>query len=235
MALEYKLDKIDDLDENVQKLYVKQDDGTFRLDVNGAEDVTGLKSALEHERENRRQATQAAKDAEEEAKKKAEEKLLADGNHKELYDSAMTKLDEANTTIATMKNATATEKRNSEATKIAATLAEGSNVEILSDIISRRLKYTDEGLKVLSDSGELTVSTLDELKTQIQTGGKYDSLLKGNGSGGGGANGDKDGGGAATVKNNPWKKDTLNLTQQAHIKKTDPTLAAQLEKAATSG
>ena len=233
MALDYKIDTIEGLDENTAKLYVKQDDGKYQLDVNGAEDVTGLKSALEHEREHRRKATQATKEAEDEAKRKAEEKLKADGNHKELYDSAMGKLAERDATIANMTATTAKEKVNSAAMKIAATLAEGNNVGILADIIGRRLEHTDEGLKVLSETGQLTVSTLDELTKQIQTGGIYDSLLKGNKSGGGGAQGDGKGGGASTT-DNPWKKETLNLTKQAQITKTDPTLASQL-KAAASG
>lgn len=233
MALDYTIDSIEGLDENIAKLYVEKD-GKFQLDVSGVpkEDVSGLKSALEHERENRRKATDAARLADEKAKKEADEKLLAEGNHKELYTSAMEKLDQANAKIANMNKATAEKDVKAEATKIAATMAEGSNVEILADIISRRLQSTDEGLKVLDESGALTVSTTDELKTQLQSSGKYNSLLKGNKSGGGGALGDKNGGGAATVKDNPWKKETENLTLQAQILKTDPTTAAQLKKAA---
>jgi hypothetical protein len=53
--LKFLLDSLDGLDENVAKLYSKNSDGKFQLQVDGVpqqEDTKGLKSALQKEREN---------------------------------------------------------------------------------------------------------------------------------------------------------------------------------------
>jgi hypothetical protein len=88
-----------------------------------------------------------------------------------------------------LRSSIANEKRNTAALQIATGLADGPNAEILSDIIGKRLKSTDEGIKVLDASGNLTVSTVDDLATEFKNNERFASLLKGNQSGGGGANG----------------------------------------------
>jgi hypothetical protein len=84
--------------------------------------------------------------------------------------------------------------------RIAAELADGSNAELLSDFISRRLKYHEDGVKVTDAQGNLTVSSLDDLKAEFKNNPKYSALLKGNQSSGGGASGGSNSGGAAKVK-----------------------------------
>lgn len=77
MGLKLTLDSLDGLDEGVRGLYTEKD-GKFRLDVEGVEDVTGLKSALEKERSARRDLEKRMKtalsedDLEEYARLKAE-------------------------------------------------------------------------------------------------------------------------------------------------------------------
>ena len=60
MALKLTLDSLDGVDEAHKALYVEQD-GKFKLAVDGLEDTSGLKSALEKERKARREAEQRAK------------------------------------------------------------------------------------------------------------------------------------------------------------------------------
>ena len=60
MALKLTLDNLDGVDEAIKALYVEQD-GKFKLAVDGLEDTSGLKSALEKERKARREAEQRAK------------------------------------------------------------------------------------------------------------------------------------------------------------------------------
>lgn len=60
MALKLTLDTLDGVDEAIKALYVEQD-GKFKLAVDGLEDTSGLKSALEKERKARREAEQRAK------------------------------------------------------------------------------------------------------------------------------------------------------------------------------
>ena len=60
MALKLTLDTLDGVDETIKPLYVEHD-GKFKLAVDGLEDTSGLKSALEKERKARRDAEQRAK------------------------------------------------------------------------------------------------------------------------------------------------------------------------------
>ena len=77
MGLKLIVDSLDGLDDGVKSLYAEKD-GKFRLDVEGVEDVTGLKSALEKERSARRDIEKRMKtalsedDLEEYARLKAE-------------------------------------------------------------------------------------------------------------------------------------------------------------------
>ena len=77
MALKLIVDSLDGLDEGTKCLYAEKD-GKYRLDVEGIEDTSGLKSALEKERTARRELEKRAKaalsedDMEEYARLKAE-------------------------------------------------------------------------------------------------------------------------------------------------------------------
>lgn len=54
MSLPAYVDRLEDLPEAARSFYVETGDGRFRLDAEGIEDVSGLKSALEKEREARK-------------------------------------------------------------------------------------------------------------------------------------------------------------------------------------
>ena len=59
MSLELILENLDGIDESIKPLYQQGEDGKFRLQVNGIEDTTGLKTALEKERKAKREAEAA--------------------------------------------------------------------------------------------------------------------------------------------------------------------------------
>ena len=65
MALPATVDTLDELPEAVRTHYTATQDGRWRLDAEGVEDVTGLKSALEKERAERKalKAELASRDA----------------------------------------------------------------------------------------------------------------------------------------------------------------------------
>jgi hypothetical protein len=65
--LKLTVDSLDGLDAPVAALYTKQDDGKFKLGVDGLPDVTKLNSALEAERTAAATATKAAKKAADDA------------------------------------------------------------------------------------------------------------------------------------------------------------------------
>jgi len=87
---------------------------------------------------------------------------------------------------------------NAAAMKIASSLAEGENVGLLTRFVAERLKYAEDGVKVTDSSGDLTVSSLDDLKKEIAGSARFASLIKGNQSSGGGASGGSTGSGAAS-------------------------------------
>lgn len=143
------------------------------------------------------EANKHKKEAERLAKEEARQKAEAAGNHEELYKSAMTELEKERAEHAALQSQINNEKRDNAALKIASELAEGVNVELLADFISRRLKFADGSIKVTDETGNLTVSTLDDLKKEFSGSARYSSLIKGNQSSGGGAAGGSGSSGAA--------------------------------------
>lgn len=92
-------------------------------------------------------------------------------------------------------------KISTEALQISARLAEGHNVELLSDIMRQRIRFENGAMVVLDASGNVTAHTLKDLENEFTNSPKYASLLKGRKSSGGGANGGSGGasGDAETV------------------------------------
>jgi hypothetical protein len=104
--------------------------------------------------------------------------------------------------------------------------AGGSKNEDLRDLIKVRFGFDYDlqtGEKKVSGGG---VTSFAELSKLVAEDERYASYRAGSGASGGGSLGNN-GSGAAIV--NPFKKDTLNLTEQARILREDPTLAAQLK------
>ena len=142
-------------------------------------------------------AKNTKREAEEAAIKAAQEAAAKAGDYESLYKSSQTALDSLKDQHEKLKVSIASEKRTNAAMKLAGELAEGSNAELLSEFISKRIRVTDEGVKVTDNKGELTISSLDDLKNEFLTDARFSALLKGNPASGGGASGGKQGGGAA--------------------------------------
>lgn len=199
MALAYEVDSIEGLDDGVKSLYVESEGGKFRLDVSGIDDGAELKTALDHERVARKKATDDLRVEQAKSRKEAEAAAVANGNHKELYESATATLEAERAERAAEREGYANKERDSAAMKIATGLADGYNAEMLSGEIAKRLKHVDGIMKVLDVNGGVTINTFDDLATEFKGNERYSSLLRGNQSSGGGANGGGKGGGAANV------------------------------------
>jgi len=199
MALELELDSVEGLDDSVKSLYVENGD-KFKLDVSGIEDTSGLKSALQHERDERKRAKDELKTLRGEIDsnnlKAAEEK----GDFEQLHKSAMQENEKLKTQITERDVRDDKNMVNREAMRIAMKLADGYNAEILSKEIAERLSAHNGEVKVLDESGNLTVSSMNELEAIFKNNERFASLLKGNQSSGGGASGGSNGGGAAKEK-----------------------------------
>jgi alanyl-tRNA synthetase len=147
-----------------------------------------------------KRAKQAKREAEAQAEADRERIAKEKGDFEALHRSAEERYKTTAQELETLRVSISNEKRDNAAMRIAAELADGSNAELLSDFISRRLKYHEDGVKVTDAQGNLTVSSLDDLKAEFKSNPKYSALLKGNQSSGGGASGGSNSGGAAKVK-----------------------------------
>ena len=148
------------------------------------EDVTNLMAFKDQLLKEKRESEEKRKAVKEEAARKA-------GDFEQLLKSSEEQRKELENKLGRMHESTAKERITAEAMRIASSegMAEGSNVELLSEFIGRRLKYTDEGIKILDKNGQLTVSTVDDLKHEISSDTKYASLLTKTKASGGGATG----------------------------------------------
>ncbi|HEY7865011.1 MAG TPA: hypothetical protein VIC51_03300 [Psychromonas sp.] len=136
-----------------------------------------------------KRAKELRREAEQRATEEAEEKARKAGDFEQLHKSSRQENEKLKQQIQEMQQSTAKQIQKNTAMKLAAQLADGENAEILSDYISKRLKYTDDGVKVTDNNGELTVSTLEQLKDEFSSSTRFKSLLKGSQASGGGAQG----------------------------------------------
>lgn len=158
-----------------------------------------MKGKMEQLLGETKQAKARARQEAEERAALANEKAKKDGDFEQLYKSSSEQAAQFKEQLESLTSSVSNEKRNAEAMKLAMQLADGYNAELLAEKIALRLKNTDEGIKVLDSNGQLTVSTVDDLKAEFSANERFASLLKGNQASGGSAAGGKSGGAAGNV------------------------------------
>ena len=158
--------------------------------------ITGLKSKNDELLAEKKRVQRERDEAANLAKAEAEEKAKASNDYKQLFEAQKNESDQLK---AKMEELNANIKRGqikTTAAKIAAGLTKDTaRASLLGQQIGARLTLTDDGIKVLDDSGQLTVSTLDDLTATIKTA--YPFLVDGsqaNGSGATRSQGRADGG-----------------------------------------
>lgn len=133
------------------------------------------------------------KKAKAERSRAQEEAAKKNGDFEQLFESQKQKTQEWQTRFEELNGQIASEKVNTEALKIASNIADGANAELLATFVKNRLKYSEEGVQVLDNSGQLTVSSLDDLANEFKQDPKFSSLVKSPNSVGGGATGNSSG------------------------------------------
>lgn len=156
-----------------------------------------------------------------EAKTKAEEAMKKAGDFEALYKSSMSKLEETQGRYDELLKANADKDRSIEARKIAESLADGENVEILHRFVMDRLGYDVDGIKVLDKSGQPTISTLDDLKKEFASNSMFKHVIRGNQASGGGAPEAINSGGAAK---------TMSRSEFEKLSQSDPVSAGKFFK-----
>jgi hypothetical protein len=170
-----------------------------------------------------KKAKSKARAIEEAAQLDADNKAKDDGNFEQLYKSSEQARQTLQTDFEALTTTVASKERDASAMRLAMTMADGDNAELLSEQIAKRLKFTDGSLKVTDANGNLTVSTLDDLANEFKNNPRYGALLTGNQSSGGSASGGKNSGGAANVRTRA-DFNTMNAVAQAKFMKEGGSL-----------
>lgn len=148
--------------------------------------ISGLKSKNDELLAEKKRIQRERDDASQLAKAEAEDKAKASNDYKQLFEAQKTESDQLKTKMEEMNTNIKRGHIKSAAAKIAAGLTKDTaRANLLEQQISARLTLTDDGIKVLDDSGQLTVSTLDDLTATIKTA--YPFLVDGSQASGSGA------------------------------------------------
>lgn len=239
MPLKLIVDSLDSIPEEVRSQY-KEENGKFRLDLEGYEDPTNLKSALEKERKANREADKLKKSWEalgktpdeiqqllathEEAERK---KLESAGDHAKILQQHQEKWTKEKQGMEAELNAARTSERaaiieNRVMTALTRAGVTEEGADLLPERLAGRIRFeTEDGKRVvkimqpdgvtpMAGSGDHGVATFDDLVKEAQT--KWPSLFKAPGnSGGGGGNPDKGNGKHQQQK----KAGDMNPTEKA--------------------
>lgn len=244
MKLKAILDSLKDLDESLHGFYVEKD-GKFHLDVEGGEDLSGMKRAKDRERDARKDAEQKARDLQKQVDE-LENKIqgLSDDDHRKKGDvealdkSWQDKYDkmegEYKTKIDSLTGNINTLLVDNEATRMASEIGIENSHEILVPHIKSRLAVQERDGKmetIVNDKdGKPSALSLKELQQEFVDNPAFAPIIVGSKASGSGANGGK---GSSGGNDNPWAKDTFNLTKQLEIAKDDPAKAERYKAEAS--
>lgn len=251
MPLKLIIDSLDEVPEAVRGEY-KEVDGKFRLDVDGVEDVSGLKSALQKERDNVKNAgkllkkwdgiTRTPEEVAEILKKLDEEDVEAKkkaGNFEALLEQHQKKWSKEREDLQTERDAALESERaavvstqlTTALTKLGVT---DEGVDLLPERLASRIKYElEDGKRVikilqadgtpLAGSGKNGAATFEDLAKEAQT--KWPSLFKASGTTGSGTRTNSTGG-TGTLK----RSEMSAQDKAAFIKKNGQTAFLKLPK-----
>lgn len=205
MALKLTVDSLDGLDDGVKSLY-KEENGKFRLDLDGYEDTTGLKAQRDALLNEKKEAQRKAKEAEEAAKAAAEEAARKSGDVSALEKSWQEKLATTETNYKNLNESLTKQIHGltvgQTATKLAAELAISGSADVLLPHIQSRLtveiKDGAPSVRVLDLQGKPTALTIDELKQEFISNKAFAPLIAASKATGGGASTTNNSGSGAT-------------------------------------
>ena len=136
------------------------------------------------------EAEKHKKAAEAKATKEEKERLEGANNFEQLYKSSEVEREGLMKQIADRDLQSASASEDNAALMLANELTKDTKrARLLAKELKIRLKYTDDGIKVTDANGNLTVSSLADLKLEVQKNPDYDFLIDGVDSSGGSASG----------------------------------------------
>jgi hypothetical protein len=183
MALSYKLNNLEGVDDAHKGLY-KQVDGVFFLDVDGvesAESVTGLKNALQAQKDTVTALKQQEIDATTAATAAEQARLLEAGKHEELAANLTDQLNGLKASNEAARQDKLSSDKKAAAMQMASTVGKDANaIAMLTSLFELDMSYSDAGI-LQGKAGE----TLAQMLDRVNKSGMYDSLIKGSQASGG--------------------------------------------------
>ena len=151
-----------------------------------AEEVQGLKAKNDELLAEKKAAQRAKEELDAKARTEKERYAQENGQYQELYESQKQEANVLRQKIEEMNQQVTRQKVQSEATKIAASLTKDvAKAKLLEEKLGQRLTLMDGEIRVTDDSGQLTVSTLEDLVVNVKN--DFPFLVDGNQATGGGA------------------------------------------------
>lgn len=169
----------------------KEEQDWKKLFNDSKDELARIKSKNDELLGETKRAKQRSREAEQTAQQESEERARKAGDFEQLFKSSELQKSDLQKQLESLQDSISNEKKETVVLKLAAELAEGDDVENLAYLIKDRLKYHEGEIKVLNSKGELTVSSLNDLKAEIQSTSRFKSLLKGSQATGGSANGNR--------------------------------------------
>lgn len=172
------------LEDDVKKVLSEKLQSEFQSKLES--ETSGLKSKVDELLAEKKKVQQEREEARRLAKEEAEAKAKADNDYKQLFESQKQESDSLKSKLEELSTNIKRQKIGTEAAKLAARLTkDAQKAQLLQQQISQRLTLVDDEIRVADESGQLTVSTLDDLATSIKTA--YPFLVDGSQAQGGGA------------------------------------------------
>ena len=154
------------------------------------------------------------KAAEAKAASEEKERLKASNDYEQLFKSSEAQREELLLQIEHRDKKAATGSEENAALALANSLTKDpKRARLLAKELKSRFKFTDEGIKITDKDGNLTVSSPEDLKLEVQRNPDYDFLIDGIDSSGGGATGGNNSGGAVKQKLTSTQKIAAGLNQ----------------------
>ena len=173
-----------ELDDSVKEQIAERLNQTLQERLEN--ETKGLKSKVDELLSEKKKVQQEREQAREMARLEAEQKAQKENDYKQLFEAQKEESNTLRQTIEKMNADITQQKIRTEAAKLAAQLTKDTGrAQLLQKEISQRLTLVDNELRVTDDSGQLTVSSLDDLANAIKT--SYPFLVDGSQASGGGA------------------------------------------------
>lgn len=149
-------------------------------------EVSALKLKNDELIQEKRKIAEQKQSEIEQARLAAEQKAKENGDFKNLFESQKAEAETLKNQLNELQGSIRTQKINGEAAKIAARLTKDTNkAQLLQQQLSQRLTIVDNEIRVTDESGQATISSVDDLANSIKTA--YPFLVDGTQASGGGA------------------------------------------------